>query len=53
MVIVPTLYIKLSVSYDCIIKAVILIGVGNAYKANVLLLLLSNLVTKKLFAIQH
>ena len=48
MVLVPSPYIKVSVSYDRIIKC----G-RNAYKANVLLLLLYSLVTHKLLAIQH
>ena len=50
MVFVPSSYIKVFVSYDHIIN---FNRRRNAYKANVLLLLLSSLVTHKLLAIQH
>ena len=48
MVYVPTLYIKVSVNCDHIIKYMWFNHYRNAYKAYVLFLLLSSLITKKL-----
>ena len=47
MVFVPTLHIKISVSYDCIMNMCYINHRRNAYKASMLLLLLSSLVTQK------
>ena len=53
MVLVPSSYIKISVSYNCIKNTCNFDRHRNAYKANILLLLLSSLVTHKLFVIPH